>query len=317
MRVAALVPAYPPRSNVGAWVATHGYLRHLVACGHHVDVFVLSDHGQSTDTLDGVTIGPDVNQVALETAVAISDVVISHVGDTNRAANLAAKWGKPNIRMAHGHIEKLAALEGAALVVFNSQNLAATVDCPSPSIVCHPPVDAARFRTTPGDRVTLVNLSEAKGGELFWRLVRCAPHRLFLGVKGSYGIQYGEQQPNADMIPNTPNMRDDVYTRTRILLMPSDRETWGMTAVEAAASGIPTIAHPTDGLIESLGDAGVFVDRDDGQGWLDEIERLHDPVEWAKASDLALARSTELDPAADLDRFLTHIEALHCTGVPA
>lgn len=90
-----------------------------------------------------------------------------------------------------------------------------------------------------------------------------------------------------------------------------------MTAVEAIASGIPVIAHPTDGLVESLGPAGIFVDRADGQAWLDEIERLHDPAEWAEASRLSLARSAELDPQADLDRFVNIIEALHCTGVPA
>lgn len=311
MRVAALVPAYPPRSNVGAWVATHRFLAHLVAAGHHVDVFVRADHGQSVDHLDGVAVGSDNNTIAVDTAVAICDIVISHIGDTERAAVLANRWGKPNVRMAHGKIEDMAALEGAAMVVFNSHNLAESVQCPSPSIVCHPPVDAARFATTPGDHVTLINLSEPKGGELFWRLVRCAPHRRFLGVKGAYGHQYLEERPNAEVVPNTANMRDDVYRRTRILLMPSERETWGMTAVEAMASGIPVVAHPTSGLLESLGPAGIFVDRNDGQGWLDQIERLHDRGEWVEASARSLTRSAELDPAADLDRFLKHITYLH------
>lgn len=317
MRVAALVPAYPPRSRVGAWVATHQFLAHMVAAGHHVDVFTKADFSQSVDVVDGVNVGPDSNQVAVDVAVALADVVVSHVGDTEAAAALAAKWGKPNVRMAHGHVVDPTALGGAALVVFNSRNLAASVDCPSPWVVCHPPVHAERFRTTPGEHVTLVNLSEAKGGELFWRLVRCAPHRRFLGVAGSYGGQYLDDKPNCELIPNTPDIRDAVYARTRILLMPSENETWGMTGVEAMASGIPVVAHPTPGLRESLGPAGIFVDRADGQGWLDEIERLHDPVEWAEASALALARSAELDPQPDLDRFLTNIEALHCTGVPA
>lgn len=180
-----------------------------------------------------------------------------------------------------------------------------------------PPVDVARFATTPGDRVTLINLSESKGGELFWRLVRCAPHRQFLGVKGAYGHQYIEERPNAVVVPHTANIRDDVYARTRILLMSSERETWGMTAVEAMASGIPVIAHPTLGLMESLGPAGIFVDRNDGQAWLDQIERLHDLGEWAEASAMSLARSAELDPAPDLDRFLNALETLHCTGVAA
>lgn len=314
MRVAALVPAYPPRSRVGAWAATHAYLAHMVGCGHHVDVFVGIDRHQPVDSLDGVSIGPAANTVAVNTACAIADIILSHVGATEKATDLAARWGKPHVRMAHGRIEDLTALEDASLIVFNSHNLAASVECPSPWIVCHPPVVAADHRTTPGDRVTLVNLSEAKGGELFWRLVHCSPHRQFLGVRGGYGNQYVDHVANCDVIETTSNMRDDVWARTRILLMPSERESWGMTAVEALASGIPVIAHPTDGLIESLGSAGVFVDRADGQGWLDQIERLHDPVEWAAASHTALIRSSQLDPSDDLDRFAEAVESLHCTG---
>jgi len=313
MRVAAIVPAYPPRSRVGAWLSTHEYLAHLVRRGHHVDVFTRIDRAPVAE-IDGVHVGPATEGPAMSTAIAIADVVVSHCGDVEKAAELAGRWGKPNVRMAHGHIVDPAVLDGAALVVFNSQTLADSVDCPGPSIVCRPPVHADRYRTTPGDRVTLINLSEAKGGELFWRLVRCAPHRQFLGVQGAYGNQYLDTAPNVDVIVTTEDMRGDVYARTWILLMPSERETWGMTAVEAMASGIPTIAHPTPGLIESLGSAGIFVDRADGQGWLDEIERLHDPAEWAAASCLAAARSAELDPAEDLDRFAVAIESLHCTG---
>lgn len=308
MRVVALVPAYPPRSRVGAWAATHSYLADLVRRGHHVDVLT-----QRADTpreiVDGVNVAP--NSTLTDSMIRACDIVVSHAGDiSGSAAALAHRWGKPNVRMAHGEIVDPATLHGAALVVFNSHSLAATVDCPAPWIVCHPPVDAAQYRTTPGERVTLVNLSEPKGGELFWRLVRCAPHRLFLGVEGCYGNQYISAADNAEIIATTAEMRDDVYHRTRILLMPSERETWGMTGIEAAASGIPTIAHPTSGLVESLGAAGVYVDRADAQGWLDEIERLHDPQEWHHASVAARARSAELDPHVDLEQFASHLTSI-------
>lgn len=69
-------------------------------------------------------------------------------------------------------------------------------------------------------------------------------------------------------------MRDDVWSRTKVLLIPSNYETYGMVGVEAIASGIPTIAHPTDGLCESLGDAGWFIPRDDVDEWQRVIELL-------------------------------------------
>ena len=310
MRVTACVPAYPPRSRVGAWLSTHEFLAQLARRGH--DVTVVPIDGDDRYVLDGVSVVPAIESISPH--IAHADIVISHAGDHGAAQREARRRGIPSVRFAHGHIADPATLEGAALVIFNSTALAASIDCPSPSVVCHPATTPHRYRTTPGQRVTLINLSEQKGGELFWRLVRCATHREFLGVIGGYGNQYIDVAPNAEVIPTTDNMRDDVYARTRILLMPSERETWGMAGVEAMASGIPVIAHPTPGLVESLGHAGTFVDRADGQGWLDEIERLHDPIEWQTASHLALARSVELDPTEDLNRFATAVEQLHCTG---
>jgi hypothetical protein len=306
--VAAIVPNYPPASRVGAWLCTHRYLAHLAARGHGVVVIPRAGDHERAFSLDGVDVARSCESAVVHASR--SDLVISHAGDAGYGAQIAATCGKPNVRLVHGHLDDPTALDGAELIVFNSHALAATLDCAGPSIVCHPPVIADEHRTTPGDRVTLVNMCEPKGGELFWRLARCSP-RKFLGVRGDYGTQYIDSMPNVDVIPTTTNMRDDVWARTRILLMPSERETWGMVGVEAMASGIPVIAHPTDGLRESLGSAGVFVDREDGQGWLDAIDRLHKPKEWAKASARALARSAELDPTADLERFATAMESIN------
>jgi len=309
VRIFAVTPNYPPHSRVGAWLATHQLLAHLAGRGHQVTVLTL--YGPPSGySLDGVQVVPFDRGRTLDDGVRTSDLVVSHCGDNGAATAAAAKHHIPNLRMAHGHITRPASLAGAALVVFNSHALADSVDCPSPWIVVHPVVHPETWATQPGDRVTLVNLSEPKGGELFWRLARALPDRQFLGVRGGYGAQYLASRPNVDLVATTDNMRDDVYRRTRILLMPSSAETWGMTAVEAIASGIPVIAHPTPGLVESLGPAGIYVDRADGAGWVAEIERLHDRTEWADASTSVLARSGELNPAGDLARFTRIVEHL-------
>jgi glycosyltransferase involved in cell wall biosynthesis len=106
-------------------------------------------------------------------------------------------------------------------------------------------------------------------------------------------------------------MRDDVYARTRVLLMPSERETWGRVGVEAMCSGIPVIAHPTEGLRESLGVAGMFVDRDDVAGWVRTVHKLMTRANsWRYASRLALKRSAELNPAKSIEQFAERVEAL-------
>lgn len=111
------------------------------------------------------------------------------------------------------------------------------------------------------------------------------------------------------MIPTTKDMRT-VWAQTRILLMPSAFETWGMVGVEAMCSGIPVIAHPTTGLRESLGDAGIFADRNNPAEWVDAIRRLDDPAAYRAASERAFARVRQLDPRKSLRRFARAVEAL-------
>lgn len=92
--------------------------------------------------------------------------------------------------------------------------------------------------------------------------------------------------------------------------MPSESETWGMAGVEAMCSGIPVIAHPTPGLKESLGDAGIFVDRDDIDGWVEQLVRLDDVREYAAASTAASRRAAELCDRSGPTLFADTIEEM-------
>lgn len=311
MHVVAATPLYPPKSRVGAWLSTHECLAHLVERGHSVEVitaFALGDY-----ELDGVNVFGQ--NTKLVDRIADADVVVSHLGDKGEAAALAIKHGKPSVRMVHGESTGMAdKLAGSALAVFNAQYIS-TCGWQGASVVVHPPVDLELHRTTPGDHVTLVNLAPEKGGLLFKRIAAAMPDLKFLGVKGGYGAQRLHGRSNLEVIGVTTDMRADVWSRTRILVMPSERETWGRVAVEAMASGIPVVAHPTPGLLESLGDAGIFADRSDLSAWVAELTRLQDPDEWAEASSRALARASQFDHRADLNRFANAVEAL--VQVPA
>jgi len=105
-------------------------------------------------------------------------------------------------------------------------------------------------------------------------------------------------------------MRERVYARTKVLLMPSSYESWGRVGVEAMASGIPVVAHPTPGLCESLGEAGIFVDRNDLDGYEAVLRKLMTRTEYGLASKKAQARSAELDPTAELASWCDAVEAL-------
>lgn len=304
MKVTAVCPLYPPASRVGAWLSTHECLADLVARGHEVDVVVQLGRRRPDYTLDGVHV--HVGAGHLERYVVDADVVISHLGDPGRAHAAAVAAGVPSVRMAHGGPARIP--DDTALVVFNAHSARAAADWPGPAAVVHPPVDPHRYCTTPGEAVTLINLTDAKGVRTFWRAAELLPDLTFLGVRGGYGRQVRPRAANIEVVATVRDITR-IYQRTRVLLMPSAEESWGRVGVEAMASGIPVIAHPTPGLVESLGSAGVFVDRDDITGWAAAIRHTHGPG-WAAASAAATARSAELDPGPELDRFAAAIESL-------
>lgn len=325
-RIVVRIHSAPPHHNAGGEWALFSMLRPLVARGHEVSVW-LSRYGKARDpySVDGVQVVPLASRLDFGTAIRHADVVISQYENVPAAGALARGYGIPFVALAHNPapiIFKNIAAGSCALVVYNSLHLQAEAEAqfaehpkwvrPANSIVVRPPVFAEDYSTTPGDRITLVNMNAAKGAKLFWDLAKRLPDHRFLAVEGAYGMQIKENLPNVEWIDQVPGerMRDEVYARTRVLLMPSHVESWGRVAVEAMASGIPVIANPTPGLSEALADAGVFCEVTDADAWAATIRALDDPAEWQQASDRARQRSKELDPSADLAAWVEAIEAL-------
>lgn len=276
----------------------------MAAKGHEVAV-LSRDHRGHTYAIDDVVVESGAAG-RRSTRPQWADVIVTHCGDTGRGG-LAASAGRPSVRFAHGHISESDVVE-ADLVAWNSESIRDG----RPGIVCRPPTNPAdHLVEQTGDRVTLVNCTKDKGLKTAWRAAELLPGHEFLGVRGGYGHQDQVRCENWTTWPTQPDMRT-VWAETRILLMPSAYETWGMVGVEAMTNGIPVIAHPTPGLRESLGDAGIFVDRDDARAWADEIERLDDPAEYEVASKAARKRADDLQVvfAADLDLFADSLEAL-------
>lgn len=320
MRILAHVHKAPLEHNAGAeWMLlTIG--RELVRRGH--DFTIYARHNRRPVTIDGIRIVGRCTPRQLEALHHDADLVVTHLDETRRAITLAARFGLPVVHLIHN--DRQLDFHGvtpahAALVVFNSAWLAATAQWPGPSLVVRPPVFAADYRTTPGDRVTLINLSVAKGGPLFFDLAARMPDVAFLAVRGAYAPQAVPRDipRNVEVIANTTHVVRDVYSRTRILLIPSTYESWGRVAIEAAASGIPCIASPTPGLLESLGPAGIFVDPADPAGWEREIRRLFDdPAAYDAASRRAIHRAAELDPTGDLDALDAELRRIVATDRP-
>jgi glycosyltransferase involved in cell wall biosynthesis len=327
LRILARFHAFPPHHNAGAEWAAHSLLRELASRGHQVEVWLSEVTGARLPfDLDGVRVIPATTHNGFAAAVRTGrSVVVSHLENVRPAASAARGWGRPLVVLCHNTFPATFCAIGSgttALAVYNSEWMAAAAEeyfaenpelvKPGREVVVRPPVRVADYRTAPGDAITLINLFANKGADTFWALAERMPDRQFLAVRGSYGEQVLRDLPNVDVIDNVPgaDMPKLVYARTRILLMPSEYESWGRTGIEAYASGIPVIANPTAGLRESLGEAGIFVDRSDVDGWQRAIENLDDAVLYKAASSAARKRSKQLDPTADLARWCEAVEAL-------
>jgi glycosyltransferase involved in cell wall biosynthesis len=315
VKIVARLHAYPPDCNAGAEMMAHSMFRALVEAGHSVTVCLTRPaRGGHTYMRDGVVVAPRGCGVDDEREVRSADVVITHLEAAPHTIRLCEVFNKPLVQILHNDFNDTTRREierRTSLYVYNSHWLRDSLGAREPHIICRPPVYAEDYRTTPGDRVTLVNLCAIKGVDVFWSLVKRMRDVEFLGVKGGYATQQVLNYPNADVLNHTTDMRS-VYAQTRILLMPSTYDSWGRVAVEAMCSGIPVIATDDDWSRESIGDAGVLLGRTDLPAWEAAIRTLLEPDVYTAAQVSARQRADELEALRvdDLARFVDAVEAL-------
>lgn len=298
-KIVAYVHAYVPVHNAGAETTIHDILKHLVSLGWEADVVIKENKASGDDyTVDGVNVHISHDKRTLLHYLPKADITISHLECSERTHLLSNAYKIPTVHLVHNtHRLTKKWMQPADALVINTDWIAneeGFKDFPHPKIVVNPPVDPGEYKTNRGKCVTLVNLWEDKGAAIFYHLARKFPGIPFLGVKGGYGIQEIEELPNVTIMDHTSNMKD-VYSQTKVLIMPSKYESFGRVGVEAMASGIPVLAHPTEGLRESLSNAGTFASRETPEEWETALRELLKPAKYGKMSKLALARSAELD----------------------
>lgn len=326
LRIVARVHAMPPEHNAGAEHMLVSMLRPLVERGHDVSVH-LSRYGKAHEVYEyrGIQVVPLEARLDFATAVRRADVLVSHLECVPSVGALARGYSKPFVVVCHNtHAATFRhmAAGGTELAVYNSQWMRAEAELffaeypksvrPGSELVVRPPVFAEDYATKPGKAITLINCNPEKGGRVLEALARRMLDQQFLAVRGAYGVQVLPDLPNVEVVEHVDgqDMRERVYGRTKVLLMPSSYESWGRVGAEALASGIPVVAHPTPGLCEALGEAGVFVDRNDVDGYEAVLRKLLVPAEYRLASKRAKGRSAELDPTAELTEWCTAIEGL-------
>jgi glycosyltransferase involved in cell wall biosynthesis len=308
---------YPNYHMAGSETTMHALLSGLVKRGHEARI-IAAESPENYYEVDGVQVycpsPTEANRSKwYHDLYNWSDVALTHLNCTGHAMHCAKDTAKPLVHLVHNsdqlrfHNVKASR---AQLLIFNTEWLreayaAKNFEPINPSIVLHPIIFREQYQVERdgAEAVTFINLTVTKGALVFYELAKRFPDVPFYGVRGAYGDQHEPPDlPNLKIFDQMPDLRP-IWAKTRVVLMPSDYESYGRVAVEAACSGIPAIVAPTLGLKEALGSAGIFIDRNKIDDWETELRMLIDDERYyAERSKMALELASSLKPEHSLDR---------------
>lgn len=277
MSTVALSHGYPPLWNMGGEVALHRAMTAIRG-----DKFVLTAT-PNPYTFEGVNVQQintpnvlDVNSDPIPIAKQLADLnarVVIGQNELSLPAVLAASTADA-ISIVNVHTPPRygrgisVAMREADYAVYNTANSAKLWGEPD-AFVLHPPISPLPANTlAKGDAYTLLSSLVNKGVETVLALAKVYPHKRFIIVRSpaepTHGLKDLEERaaqlPNVELHPRVPP--EEVYKyleQTRILLVPSRYETYGMSAIEAAGYGIPSVHVDTPHVREGIGEAAILV----------------------------------------------------------
>lgn len=254
---------YLPRTLAGAEKFLHEIAKYLLLHGHEVIATVDEDTEFEHEGIKVVS-----NQRNIISYYQWADAVLTHLNHAGAAIQLGREFNKPVFHLLHNN-DPYFELYGAPennFIIYNSIALKEELKLPLHSIVAHPYIDPAYWANDidhySNEYITLVNCCYEKGGLFLQNLAKALPQYRFMGVSGGYNNQIIQLPPtrNIQFLPPQTDMRI-VYDQTRIIIIPSIYESWGMVASEAMASGIPVICTNTPGLHENCGAAAIYAEQ--------------------------------------------------------
>ena len=263
MTLTAFLHGYPPGWSMGGEVSTHRTLR--VVPGATVFTTTPSDYD-----LDGVSVfqssGPTYDKIIADAKSVNASVLFAHSTMSAVTVRAARRLKVPSILAVHAPpryaADLRAAWHGATVRLYNTE--AARREWHDPKgWLLHPPVGTP-MEVAEGsqDALTLTSSLLNKGVTQTLELARRMPDQRFIIMRSPAHGTHGsvEFEDEAAKIENVevwdrlhPDEMDRVWAETRVLLVPSRYETYGLSAVEAAWRGIPSVHVQTPHVLEGIG----------------------------------------------------------------
>jgi len=286
-------------NHAGGEVYLYRLCQHLIQLGHEVKCIA---YCEKPYTYGGIEVYPQGNmeRIYLENNDLFEwcDLVFTQLIGTNYAHNKCLQHKKKMIFFAHNQ-GKHYFLTPNAKVVYNSHSLGNLF--PDHELTVLQPLTNYRdYSQSTGEHIALINCNENKGVRQFIQLAEMLPQYKFMGIKGNYGKQITPEVANITWLENGAIPWDKI----KILIVPSEIESWSQVATEAICCGIPVICSDLVGLRENLSYAGIYIDRNDVNSYAGMIETLMmDGLYYYNKSRLSVDRANELDPIPRVKEF--------------
>lgn len=265
MSLTAFLHGYPPRWSMGGEMSTHRTLRAVPGSV----VFTETEH---TYTLDEVWVmamtGSSLQSITHDSERVGASVLFGHSSMSQETIRAAKKLRLPSILAVHApprYATDLRRAWGSATVRLYNTNVARKDWNDPKGWLLHPPVGGpSEMPSGPHDALTTTSSLLNKGASRVLELAKRRPDQRFIIVESPAHPTHGSPQfwEDAEKLPNVeiwPRLHPDemgkLWAETHILLVPSRYETYGMSALEAAWHGIPSVHVDTPHVREGIGEA--------------------------------------------------------------
>lgn len=326
MTTVALSHGYPPLWNMGGEVALHRAMTAIKG-----DKFCLTNTDapytfegvqvQQIDTPDVLNINADPRPIANQLTKINATVVIGQNELSLPAVLAAEKAGAVSIVNVHTppkYGRNIAnAVKLADYAVYNTQTSADEWG-DAGAFVLHPPISPlpAKPLATKGDAYTLLSSLVNKGVQVMLDLAKIYPDQRFIIVRSpaepTHGLANIEELvaalPNVELHPRvSPEDVHKYLKQTRILFVPSRYETYGMSAIEAAGYGIPSIHVDTPHVREGIGTASFLIKPLSLMGALEGIKAIEADYDTYSAKVRARAEWLDERQQREMEKFSEYI----------
>lgn len=320
MTLTAFLHGYPPLWSMGGELSTHRTLRvvpNSVVFTSTLEVYRF----EGVDVLPAT--GSSYQSIMSDAENARASVLYAHSTLSRETIRAARRMKRPSILAVHAPPRFAADLRrawsSATVRLYNTD--VARKDWKDPKgWLLHPPVGGpSDLPRGPRNALTLTSSLLNKGAGRVLDLAERRPDQRFIIVESPAHPTHGSPDfwedagklPNVEIWPRLhPAQMGRLWAETRTLLVPSRYETYGMSALEAAWHGIPSVHVDTPHVREGIGTAARLLRTtriEELDEALTEVELEHDV--WSERAFNRVSSLVERE-AQELEQFAAGVAAL-------